>query len=770
MPIEDYPPDIQHADFHDPVQNYGGTTPTAWLSENVFARGRTDAVLNINPVVIPALANAAVWIHTPNADSTSRHAAHVGAIHDPFCIAPFHEPGMEIRWRFANPNNLRKVKLELFCRGETEPIWTLKWKRRDLLQGGHLQPSTLPNVFQNPQAGGGGWHGSMAWNGSIQVPINRQAEFPDGCVTVTHSPYKLKLSAGGGGGAQVAWTYFHVMVDSIELHWGTVAMLPAAPNVTPATRQAEIVNAEQVILNAMPMHGQRRVNSAAPHDIVLPSNAFCPTLNSLNTTHNAYRMYEGLWGQGPRLPLRAKVRVRDSGGNGLRAGRALGNAQMLWDWTSDPERGNGGRRGAMGHVGTVDAFLDDALDYKIGMNYDAPDESDNCHVDRGGKRGTGAPPVFLPHPGSPAFPFVTHATQDRPWAILTDIARQGASRGRTGVYFQPSRMAGDSYKIVAYLVYQKQPNGRPYLDQRISHTTFQQEIANNARPLPHRATQFFTIRRSIDVAHYLTKDGNVLNALNLAALPAFFAHGFVTLNVPGGATQIVQADYDADFANATGPMRNYFDGATNGLFSHALPAAQFAGNGTAIAPSLWAVTYNGWLPAMAGTTANLAGAQVNGANYDTYCTNTWTSEILKYLVYAHRVQRFGGVPGIVLFHFDGGDNHGRELGAAALPGNFPHSSTAEAAAHLSFPNGMMNAKPLLNLAVHELGHTLNLQHAPSHHAVPVPGPDAHSHHAAHCCVMNYDIPGLTFCAMCLLVLRGWDIRGMDTQGVNNHHP
>ncbi len=170
--------------------------------------------------------------------------------------------------------------------------------------------------------------------------------------------------------------------------------------------------------------------------------------------------HKAVWGDGARIPILAKIRVKKSDSQPSTtddALKAVGPAECLWDWED-----NAVDMKVRDWVGVGDAqstaltrdFLEKQMAGDPADADAAPLGSNNCPVKYGGKRGVGAAPVFLPAEQG-AFPYpVTPAGGDRPWAAFSKCGT-GAHAGKTGVLFQPSRMQGDRYRLVVYVAMEK---------------------------------------------------------------------------------------------------------------------------------------------------------------------------------------------------------------------------------------------------------------------------------------------------------------------------
>src|ERR1044071_6975956 len=92
---------------------------------------------------------------------------------------------------------LKKATLELFHRDNDTKIWKKELQPDEFTHGEH----------------------ELDWDGKI----DKSTEFPEEYITVQHSPYKLKLTLEGEDAypyAPVGWTFFHVLVHSMELELG----------------------------------------------------------------------------------------------------------------------------------------------------------------------------------------------------------------------------------------------------------------------------------------------------------------------------------------------------------------------------------------------------------------------------------------------------------------------------------------------------------------------------------------------------------------------
>ena len=329
---------------------------------------------------------------------------------------------VKVKYHLFNPfGAITEAKLELFRRWDDKPMWERELKGDELLTG----EQELEFEFDGKK--------SKEWNGAVK----QTEEFPDAFVTAEHSPYRLRLKVEGEGNTtcKMAWTYFHVIIHKMELEWGD----KQAIENDPAKRKPF-----EMLKDACPKPVDADDTKGR---IYLISHIFKKGGSMFdNSLHD---LYETMWGEGPQIPIYAKIWVRDSNGSAVLAPKALGKTKFLWDWESKLDA-------------PTSAFVKNAQDcYKATTK----PKGENCHKDRGGKRAEtdAAKGVFPPQAGYDAkstlsegvFPFEVKANDDkRKWASYSTAWREGKLASKTGVLFRPSRMAGDKYKITMYAAHE----------------------------------------------------------------------------------------------------------------------------------------------------------------------------------------------------------------------------------------------------------------------------------------------------------------------------
>lgn len=462
---------------------------------------------------------------------------------DDFHFAPEKET-VELCYELEDPlGAIEGARLELFCRYKKDPLWTLDMAALGATFWAHGQHTVKwdGRVFKavgeqkgTPQNGG-------FEHDFTKIDVDTSlAPFPDGYVNLEHTTYKLKLTVSGRGvtgDPTTAWTYFHILVEKLELEYGPEQVLPA-----PAPGKGN----HREVLNALLTQGAAppAPTAAAPVKVYLESNVYKRNAKQM-FDNTLYTEYEGLWGKGPLIPIFAKVLILDSQDKGVDAPKALGKVKFLWDWESKREALATGWHG--------DAFVNDAQDFDKDKT---KPKGQNCHQERGGKRGTGATAVFPPQAGyapkdtldDGIFPFKVEPVPDkRKWAAYSHAWSDKKLAGRTGVLFQPSRMAGDAYTVSVYLAWEVDESGKNTLDV--------EDDAPLKVPEPKRVkaeTGLLEVWRKTHLRKYLMKRAAGVPALNLGQISGCYTDAFMQLeDVSGGASVMDGATWNAGIVNAT---------------------------------------------------------------------------------------------------------------------------------------------------------------------------------------------------------------------------
>ena len=453
-------------------------------------------------------------------------ASHSG---DRFHFAPGSE-AVTIHWKFKRPQYITQAKLEIYRKSAALelPIWCkeINWDTVPCPETGQTTFDGRIDVYSLAA--------TDAANVAVAIPLG--LAFPGNLITVEHSPYKLKMTITGYlAGAQVTrpvrWLYFDVLVKELALSFGNGQELdPNRPDLTHTFQWTPLGGVAQTVnlrTQAVQLETQILANLGAPtadQPILLESSPHAFNTNStvMFSNDEMYRRHKQLWGDGPRLPLYAEVKIQTSDNHAVSQPAALGDLRFLWDWEDGVTDKLKKWATRQGYPRETKRFLVNTLQYLVDVETaqgHQPAGSTNCHRDFGGKRGEGAAPIFPPQtaPGYNAataalipnvFPIPVAACAQRHWAAVSQVRGTNFKAGFTGVIFQPSRMAGDTYKVSVWFL----PPGAtfPYTDSA-------SDLARNVKA-PHASTGVLEIRRGITVQYYLQNntqgcDSNKIKAI-----------------------------------------------------------------------------------------------------------------------------------------------------------------------------------------------------------------------------------------------------------------
>lgn len=391
---------------------------------------------------------------------------------------------VEFCWMVARPDLAKKVIFELWSiTDDEEPIWSVEY-----------QDGAAVSLLSSND-------GTGPLDADIFHDIDDQ-RFPTEVPNLGHGPYQVRMIVHCQTGAiTTAWTYFGIVVHSLELHWGPEALVPTDDVGDTLDFFNQHTKRDEKRLLAKLSETTTQIDSTTELKLPLPSTtaAYLNVIEWFGWRDMAYLRHKAKWGDGPRLPIIAKIKLSSVEGEAVdheEGAPALAGAKFMWDW----------------HDKTVDTRTQNARDlcqdsanyliaaYRYKENADnEPPDCLNCHADRGGKRGSDKREFPVP-PRS--FPFTVAPCETRKWASLSTAAVDGDYKGCTGVIFQPSRMAMDSYKITVYPAVELD-DGAPVLDCEDDHAT----LAQNNPGLVKAATGMMEVQRQID-ARYVRKGTN----------------------------------------------------------------------------------------------------------------------------------------------------------------------------------------------------------------------------------------------------------------------
>ncbi len=570
------------------------------------------------------------------------------------------------------------------------------------------------------------------WDGAVDV----SEALPEGFVTVLRSPYTLRLRLRGHGEADPpeASTRLWVDVASIELELGDRVVLGR--------------DLDRAVYDAL---GGSLPAAGATKEVRLVSNVF-KTGNGEMNDNTLFVEYESLWGTGPRIPVFATVKAKDSGGAAVLAPRALAGLPIAWEWLDVVED-------TSAHHAAAKAFLDAALDFDKDLTEPA---GDDCHVDRGGKRGPGAAPVFpeqagtAPQASLPAgsFPFKVERYVERANVVRSYAWTDGAAGGKTGVTFEPSRMAGDAWSLRVY----------PFRD------------LHEDGPAPgavQASSGTFETWRELHVVKYLKKNGSI-GDVSMPAFQAYYAVAKIKMeDRAGGSQTMTEADYNTKISTAVSAQPDHVQAAVDGTVNQ-YTAGDYAVHFRAYAAFKTALqAAKGWTNAQLTAWLAGGGASVNtSSKYHGRCKD-WAKTITVSACdgYVH------ADPGVNVLHFSGLYNLETQPGGSQLNGFAPSfSSTGRNKCAFVLCPGPGNYGSDSNSAeqtlTHEIGHHMFLPHAPLPASDVPAGAQANRHDANDTsCTMGYDYTSeRKFCGLCILRMRGWSADWLSSQPDENTRP
>ncbi len=699
----------------------------------------------------------------------------------------------ELKYTIDDPRGtIRSAKLELFTRYNKDALWSFDLTQLGLsayTHGDHVLKwdGRLPKLPDDNKPSDDPSAKTPDLTSFDADPKAQEEFFPDGYVTVGESPYKLRMivsdDENDGGKVVAAWTYFHVLLKKIELELGPENSLPKATVGKPDNDLLVFKDTDAGSLNgALPADG-------ATSKLFLTSNIF---KNSNGQMHDQsdFNAYKDLWGEGPQVPIFAKVWVRDSADQAVEAPKALGKAKFLWD-AEDVAESSGSVYA--GHHAKAKSFLDDSVNYDKDVT---KPKGDNCHKDRGGKRGDDTKFFFPKQDGygygfggdfdsDPeqaslkvrTFPFKVEPCKKRKWSSYSYAWTRGTLANKTGVLFQPSRLGGDAYKVTVYLAYDKMlDGGKPVrvIDAEDN------EMLKKPDAAVKKTTGVFEVWRRLMFVRYMKKKAGVTPNFPIGTFQNYYKQAFVNVrDDTGGATNMVKADYDGKVTAAIAARTNWYEkhmlsttvASHYDAGLHALHFNNFATFKSEVK------TAKGWndtqLNAFLGTVLNTE------ALYNAWCGNV-ASDTLTGIC----EQYMHADPGINLFHFNEHYNLATAVGGSTLNGFAPGAAVGPHKGNTTNDQclfvlcaGPTNYNGSNNRAeqtvAHEIGHCLFMAHAPVQTATD----DANKHDVTvhdkdfNNCLMSYNYDAeRKWCGFCILRLRGWDRGALKNDRTQNKKP
>lgn len=391
----------------------------------------------------------------------------------PFCFCPGVD-AVRIGWKMRNEQAIAKATIEIHAARLDGPICKKE------ISGAALTKDPKTEGTEAPLRCTGSilLRDAMTWTGT------HDAAFPDQVLTAEHSPYQVRVivekKPEGQLGAtdkkralypSTAWSFFHVLVDHLELEWGTKAKIPAGgPPSVAGPFAAETENLEKALYDhvaATAIAGQTIDLANHVRQVRGGQRPPVPKIELPLLVHqfDAEKPFGGepkidnnhdaivkVWGDGPRIPLRVKAFIRKNDGSAATFNEsqpAAGKLRFLWDWSDDPQRWKDWiQPGPLGH-----SLLSQEMLQRAFAKREAPEPfgSANCPLSFGGRRGAATKPVF-PTQAQGTFGYKVTDGQGtpRPWASVSE-AGTAANRATSEALFHPSSIPGDQYRIHVYV-------------------------------------------------------------------------------------------------------------------------------------------------------------------------------------------------------------------------------------------------------------------------------------------------------------------------------
>ncbi|BDC48121.1 hypothetical protein F183_A04370 [Bryobacterales bacterium F-183] len=746
------------------------------MSRTVFIARTANDLDQVNRIVIPTFAledfRVAIGSKTSKCylpkGSPGPKAGTGGA--DDFHFIPEKET-IEIRYQIHDTAGLvTGAKLELFTPFKKDPLWTLDFDKLGAdwwAHGKHVIKwdgrIVKPTVEQKGTDKDGGLEHDLT-----KIDLDKSLkDFPEGYATLEFPPYKFRLTLVSKDHAEhgkpiYGWTYWQILIHGFEFELGPKEAVPDTND--PTALQLNIALRKKIEdEGGIPADGATR-------KVRLISNIY-KTASAEMGTNQGYTEYKTMWGNGPLIPILAKIRLKDSNDAEVKLDEsdkgavALGNTQFLWDF-EDPDEKTDTQIGA----GQAKTFVDDAIHYKKAKTDEWP-KGDNCHMDRGGKRGDSIKTLFPEQDGYAAadtltegkFPFEVKKAKKRKWAALAKGWSKGKLKGRTGVAFSPSRMAGDDYQLTVYLA-----NEFTKLDEhRLDVADEQLKAAATIK----KKTGKFQVWRQMDIVKYVRKKNSIGNfvSTNIGAIQANYNKCYT--HIENG--QIVNEQLNAPNYNTLARNRIATVTSSNLAADFAVhPTADHSASASAFKLRTYAqftaAVRNGFVlsnPTLSATDIDTAlNNWLVANNVETDAKYAYAMDmafVFAALNLADDLRLLNGVPnGITVMHFNCATSARADLAQAV--------GVAGAAIDVV---GATRNKCLFVLLwdavdtfVHEIGHHVFQAHFG-------PKPDAFvagQHDAADlACIMSYNRPRPDFCGFCMLRIRGWDSDALSVTSASN---
>jgi hypothetical protein len=480
----------------------------------------------------------------------------------------------------------------------------------------------------------------------------------------------------------------------------------------------------------------------------------------------------------------------------VEAPKALGKVKFLWDAEDVPESGGSVYAG---HHAKAKAFLDSSVNYDKDVTHP---KGDNCHKDRGGKRGDDTKFFFPKQAGygygfagdfdsdpqqdalkDREFPFKVDPCGTRKWSSFSYAWTKGTLASKTGVLFQPSRMAGDAYRVSVYLAFDKKmAEGKSSLVL----DTAEDDPLQNANEAIKAKTGTFEVWRRLHFVRYMKKKAAVTPNFPIAKFQNYYKQAYVRMyDAAGAATSMTKADYDAKVTAAINARPNWYE---KHMLSTTVASQYDAGN-YGLHFNTWATFKTNVMAAQGWTVAQLNAFLGTVLNTDALY-NAWCSNVASDTLTGICEQYMAADSGINLFQFNEHYNLATAVGGETLNGFAPGAAVGP---HKADPtnsqclfvlcagpthyNGSHNKAE--QTVAHEIGHCLFMAHAPvildknGNVVTDIANKHDRTVHDKNFnnCLMSYNYDAeRKWCGFCILRLRGWDRGKLQNDASKNKKP
>jgi hypothetical protein len=566
--------------------------------------------------------------------------------------------------------------------------------------------------------------GAVEWDGHA-------AALPGGLITLKGSPYAIcfELTTVSGGRSQSGSGSIRLEVHAIQIVADTAFGLDDALWCKHAVDQL----IADLAKDGMPGDCAGR--------LVIDSPLFKIDDREMVDDSSA-RAYQAALGDGPTVPLLARVTLRSKSGGGRRSPAALEGTRILWDFelasSADLDRALRSRQvtpAARSFIGRAAAYEEKATQ----------PNGVTAHVQVGGWRVRSADRFAAGTQWSKAGYWTLASPAARDWAAFTACGEDARFEADSAVIFLPGRMAGDVHRVRAVVDVDES------LDVR-------EATAPGGAPAGHRSNtiQIENWRRVPIAGNWIV--GAETAPVDLTALAAEYQKAAMRIEpAPGVGLEEIGATWRREYQAVVSEI--------------AKGGEAFLSRALEVEPGGYAVRFreplefwersNADAPLFGGLWRRIKAffGAIDEDGYKKKCDSYWYP-VLRLVARRLAVSDRGLTA--LKFGTEGPHNQNPDSSftaglAPAIPGLTERSKA------LFFQFTASKDTPTL---LHEIGHLLFLAHAPGHFE-PGKQPDGfrpEAHDREQVCVMSYHPDKRDLCGACLLKLAGWNLTRIDNHG------